>query len=509
MSSQPKKVNVFVYNNCSKDARVLKEAASLTKAGFEVKIVAVLDNVTIPLEKRNGFEIHRIKRESLHVRVISFFRKIFNAIRFVLLFPLRLLIRILTFLIKLVYDPSTSTTDNESSMEEDSKFDRMSRILRNPHFYTVKDYLYVFGIEKSRKEHVITIFLAIIGLPFYIVGRAVAKVFHVFQVWFFGLIKSTLMPYHRNSVFEDYYEKAALFCEEFPADILHFHDLHTLPIIGYLKSPEKVKMVYDSHELYTEIHTLNADQKKKYTKIESEQIHVVDHVITVNKSIARELSERYGVKEPTIVMNCPPAMLKVPEKSALLRNKAGIKSDELVILYQGGYSTGRGLEELILSMKYVKNGSLVMMGWGPIEDDLRALASKNGLASKIKFIPPAEQHEVLKYTCGADLGIIPYRAIGLNNYYTSPNKLFEYIQAYVPVAGSDFPELKRIIEGHEIGGLFNPDDPESIGNCINILLSDKEELARLRNNVITTSELYSWEVEEKKLVSIYQNLIQN
>ena len=63
MTLPPKRVNVFVYNNCSKDARVLKEAASLTQAGFEVKIVAVLDNKTVPLEERNGFEIHRIKRE--------------------------------------------------------------------------------------------------------------------------------------------------------------------------------------------------------------------------------------------------------------------------------------------------------------------------------------------------------------------------------------------------------------------------------------------------------------
>lgn len=507
MTLPPKRVNVFVYNNCSKDARVLKEAASLTKVGFEVKIVAVLDNKTVPLEERNGFEIHRIKRESLHVQVINSTRKVFNLIQAILLFPIRFVVKLLLYIVRIAF--WFKKADPDSSPREEGQLSRrgkMARILRNPHYYSVKDYMKIFKSNTYGFERFVTIVLGLMGLPFYVLGRAIFKLFNGLQQWTFSAIKKALMPYHRKSVFEDYYKKAALFCEEHPAQFLHFHDLHTLPIIDQLRFPQDVKMVYDSHELYTEIHTLSADQKKKYKAIESVKIHEVDHVITVNKSIAKELAERYNVSEPTIVMNCPPAMLKVPSKSDLLRNRAGVSKDELIILYQGGYSTGRGLEELILSMQYVKKGVLVMMGWGPIEEDLRALARKHNLERKVSFIPPAEQHEVLDYTCGADLGMIPYRAIGLNNYYTSPNKLFEYIQAYVPVAGSNFPELERIVLGHEIGGLFDPDDPESIGKCINELLSDPLALAQMQKNVMEIAKLYSWEVEGQKLVAIYKKL---
>jgi len=52
---------MFVFNNCKNDARVLKEAGSLTEAGFDVRIVAVLDMLTTPLEERNGFRIIRVR----------------------------------------------------------------------------------------------------------------------------------------------------------------------------------------------------------------------------------------------------------------------------------------------------------------------------------------------------------------------------------------------------------------------------------------------------------------
>ena len=54
--------------------------------------------------------------------------------------------------------------------------------------------------------------------------------------------------------------------------------------------------------------------------------------------------------------------------------------------------------------------------------------------------------ELLAFTAGADVGAIPYRAVGLNNYLTSPNKLFEYAVAGVPVVGSRFPELVKVIQ---------------------------------------------------------------
>src|SRR5262249_28611297 len=64
------RICMFVYNRCTTDARVLKEADSLAGAGHEVRIVAVLDPTTAVEETlTNGVRINRIDRRPLHYRL--------------------------------------------------------------------------------------------------------------------------------------------------------------------------------------------------------------------------------------------------------------------------------------------------------------------------------------------------------------------------------------------------------------------------------------------------------
>src|SRR4051794_41937003 len=64
------KIGMFVYNNFTRDARVLKEASTLVAAGHEVVIVAVLDKTTVPGEERDGIRVVRIDRRPLHYRLL-------------------------------------------------------------------------------------------------------------------------------------------------------------------------------------------------------------------------------------------------------------------------------------------------------------------------------------------------------------------------------------------------------------------------------------------------------
>jgi glycosyltransferase involved in cell wall biosynthesis len=114
--------------------------------------------------------------------------------------------------------------------------------------------------------------------------------------------------------------------------------------------------------------------------------------------------------------------------------------------------------------------------------------------------------ELLAVTAGADLGVIAYRNVGLNNYYTSPNKLFEYAAAGVPVAASHFPELIKVVEGLQLGRTFDPDDPRSIAAAVNGILEDPSELARLRDNAARAAGRFTWEEEVHTLLDAYASL---
>ncbi len=62
--------------------------------------------------------------------------------------------------------------------------------------------------------------------------------------------------------------------------------------------------------------------------------------------------------------------------------------------------------------------------------------------------------------CG---GILQH-SIRLNMYYVSPNKLYEYVAARLPVATGDFPTLVPIVRGYGMGEVFDETSRRSIAD---------------------------------------------
>jgi len=357
---------------------------------------------------------------------------------------------------------------------------------------------------KHRKT-ILFLLLALTGwaLPLFLVAGIIGIVFRTI----YEGIRKALLVFHKPLCYYDFRSNCLKIVKKEPADFYHGHDLHALPaaVAAWRKTGGKV--IYDSHELYTEISVLTPLERKVYRWYEKNIVPKVDGVITVNESIAEELSKRYQIKKPVVLMNCPVTVGEIDHTSGnLLKEKAGITENKPIILYQGAFHPNRGLQNLVKSAQYIDEAIIVFMGWGKLEEELKALVVDGGLEDKVKLIGPVPQHEVLNYTKGADVGAIPYQFIGLNNYYTSPNKLFDYINTEVAVVGSDFPELKRFIEGYEIGKTFNPESPQSIADAINYVIADPSRLQQMKENTKKAAIIYNWEEESKKLLNLYKEL---
>jgi glycosyltransferase involved in cell wall biosynthesis len=314
------------------------------------------------------------------------------------------------------------------------------------------------------------------------------------------------MRCHKPLIFFDFYWRSFRLVEQEPADVYHAHDLNTLPVAALLARRTRGRLVYDSHELYTEISTLSRLERAVWRAVERLLIGRADRVITVCESIADELTARYDVRKPTVVLNCPRAAQHSvsPEDGNRLREKSGLlgRADP-IILYQGGFAPNRGLETLIEAMAHLDRGVLVLMGWGRLEATLRDLVRDRGLSERVVIIEPVPQDVLLGYTSGADIGVIPYRAVGLNNYYTTPNKLFEYMGAGIAIAGSRFPEVVRFVEGLQIGATFDPEDARDVACTLERLMASPELLGRMRANALTSSKHFTWEEESVKLLAVY------
>jgi glycosyltransferase involved in cell wall biosynthesis len=518
------KVCMFVYNNCKFDARVLKEAKSLAKAGYDVKIIAVLSKDTLPYEERDGFKIIRVVKDPLHYRILrkskdfrvagilkgglTKVRSFLSSICENLHLSLRAYHRVKKKFIQIY-------REIEQTIKEKGVRRALREGLRDPANIPPMGWPFLLGFaiyRGSRKA-----LYRCIRHPVRVVwSRYVRKGLHrayryhlmgVVRGFIYKMLRKFLMVFHKPLSYLDYYQRSLAIVREEPADIYHAHDLNTLPVAYLAVRRYGGKLVYDSHELYTETSNLSRAERIVSRLTERFLIRRCHAVITVNDSIARELKARYKIQRPTVIMNCP--MLPSHScKSNLLREKLGLSEKEPLVLYQGGFSHHRGLENLLTAIALVPRGKLVMMGWGRLEEDLRTIAQAKGLMNnRVFFLPPVPQDELLLWTSSADAGVIPYRNVGLNNYFSLPNKLFEYIVAGIPVVASDFPELRRVIEEFKVGCTFNPDDPKDIARAISWVFEDEKRLVELKENARRAAAVLNWENEEKKLLELYRKLL--
>jgi len=279
------------------------------------------------------------------------------------------------------------------------------------------------------------------------------------------------------------------------ADVYASNNLDVLPagVIASGRGGNRF-LVYDAHELWTDMSAQTLRFRAFFYSLENTLIRKAHAVMTVNEFIALELARRYRIPTPEVVYNCPErfSIPVIPKRGA-----------RIIALYHGMLSSDRGLENLVLSSKYLERDVLLLMrGVGEIETRLRDLASHR---ENCQFEDPVPQDEVIMKAAEADIGIIPYLPTYWNNYLCSPNKLFEYVQAGIPVVASDLPFLRKVILGEDIGLTFDPYDPKDIASTIN-KVTREQELTRLKQNVRKAAEKWCWEKEEPKLLQIYDRL---
>lgn len=196
-----------------------------------------------------------------------------------------------------------------------------------------------------------------------------------------------------------------------------------------------------------------------------------------------------------------------------LHKSAGIAENQFVLLFQGRLSKDRGVKILLEAVdKIPANWSIVFMGAGPLVEEVDRMISllkdrrPSGQAT-IAHIMPAPYHELAQWTAGADLGVIPYVNVGPNHLYCTPNKLWEYPNAGVPILASSMVEMSKMIEKYQTGMLLPREFTSS--DIVDILeQTDRAKLDQLVEKCWNFNKEEHWEKYEKRLVSLYNEIVQ-
>ncbi|MNO79834.1 GDP-mannose-dependent alpha-(1-2)-phosphatidylinositol mannosyltransferase [compost metagenome] len=149
----------------------------------------------------------------------------------------------------------------------------------------------------------------------------------------------------------------------------------------------------------------------------------------------------------------------------------------------------------------------MLIGGGRLTQPLMQLTNELNLQHKVHFIPTVALAELPSYTASADIGVQPIENTCLNHYTTDSNKLFEYVIAGLPVVATDFPEIRKIVRGNDIGLLVPANNEPALSEAIKQLLTDTELRARFASNARSTARNLNWESQEKCLVELYERVL--
>ena len=286
------------------------------------------------------------------------------------------------------------------------------------------------------------------------------------------------------------------------ATILVANDLDTL-LPNYLVSRVKrCRLVYDSHEYFTEVPELIHRPKvqRVWEKIEAFIFPKLTYVSTVNQSIAERYISKYRVPVK-IVRNVSP---KYQPLESLSRNELGLPENKTLLIMQGaGLNVDRGVEEAIRMMPYLENCVLVIVGDGDVIPEMKKLVEQKNWSDRVLFFGKRPYREMMKFTQLADFGLSFDQPTNPNYLYSLPNKVFDYMHTQTPIFCSNVLEVSKLVDHYQIGTVITDFTPENLAKTIASFIENPKLIETWKANCLKAAETENWETEVQNLSDFY------
>lgn len=279
------------------------------------------------------------------------------------------------------------------------------------------------------------------------------------------------------------------------------HCLSALPMAYFFRLFKRCKVVYDTHEWESETVEARGIRKRLWPLIEKAVIHHCDTVVVTTDGYGRLYREKYGINNVFVVKNFPLRRAAQTERirTPMLREYCGLKEGDLLYIYQGLMSRGRGIEIMLrVFAEAPPDRHVVFMGFGPLEDLIREHAAR---CSNIHFFPGVDPLSVVTYTMGADIGICLIERTCLSYFHTLPNKLLEYLNGGLPSIVSDFPDMGDLVDEHRCGWRIGVDE-ESLARVVGSIT--RQEVRQKEQAALEWAREHVWEREAAAYLEMFR-----
>ncbi len=233
-----------------------------------------------------------------------------------------------------------------------------------------------------------------------------------------------------------------------------------------------------------------------------------DHVLPVTGVLARTVAG-YGVSPPRIstIPNGvnPGRFAAVPGTEAA---KAALGLPPRLILGFAGFVRGWNAVHRLIDFVAAHQAQLdlhvLVVGDGPARDSLQDHARARGVADRLTITGIVGRDDIARHVAAFDVAVLP----GLTSY-SSPLKLFEYMQLGRAIVAPDTENIREILTDGQDAVLFDPAGKDALETALLRLCVDKALRARLgeaaRQTIVSKS--LTWDRNAERVVAIAEAAI--
>lgn len=325
------------------------------------------------------------------------------------------------------------------------------------------------------------------------------------------LIREKHHPYNLASKVNEI--KTLLKNEEAP-EIIHVHDLPSLELGVLLKKTFNAKLIYDSHEIYPEQFSYDTQRYKLEYERESKLIKNIDHLVSVNDYCVERIKEIHRISVPSTTISNSVKIddvnsLNFATRQRIWHEKHKLAKNVIIAVFQGGINPVRNIDELVESLTHLPEH--IHLGFITFAKDIphyKKLCEKLKILHRVHFEIELDWEDVIDYLKSADFGFIPYQNTSDNALAATPNKMYEFLVANLPIiAGTNLPQVANFVAENNIGYVSTLSDSKSYATAfLNAIEWKKDTNPNLAEIFKSAQEKYSYSHEEENLFRIYEKL---